>query len=61
MVFCMFAEDVDLLPDKLFKRMLEASLAEPESFVENARRLFKAMAERNGRIIASTPSASRWA
>ena len=50
MVFCMFAEDVDLLPDKLFKRMLEASLEEPDSFVENARRLFKAMAERNGRL-----------
>ena len=30
MVFCMFAEDVDLLPDKLFKRMLEASLDEPD-------------------------------
>lgn len=25
MVFCMFAEDVDLLPDKMFRRMLEAS------------------------------------
>ena len=50
LVFCMFAEDVDLLPDKLFKRMLEASLEEPDSFLENASKLFKAMAERNGRL-----------
>jgi hypothetical protein len=50
LVFCMFAEDVDLLPDRLFKRMLEASLEEPDSFVRNCRDLFKAMAERNGRL-----------
>lgn len=50
LVFCMFAEDVDLLPDKLFKRMLEASLEEPDSFVRNCRDLFRAMAERNGRL-----------
>ena len=50
MVFCMFAEDVDLLPDKLFKRMLEASLGDPGSFVDNAKRLFAAMAKPNGKI-----------
>jgi type II restriction/modification system DNA methylase subunit YeeA len=50
MVFCMFAEDVDLLPDKLFKRMLEASLDEPDSFVANAKKLFQAMANQNGRL-----------
>jgi hypothetical protein len=50
MVFCMFAEDVDLLPDRLFKRMLEASLDEPESFAENAQKLFAAMAKQGGRI-----------
>ncbi len=50
MVFCMFAEDVDLLPDKLFKRMLEASADDPDSFVENAQKLFKAMAQPNGRL-----------
>ncbi len=50
MVFCMFAEDVDLLPDKLFTRMLEASASDPDSFVENAQKLFMAMAKPNGRI-----------
>ena len=50
MVFCMFAEDVDLLPDKLFKRMLEASVDEPENFVANAKKLFLAMANQNGRL-----------
>jgi hypothetical protein len=50
LVFCMFAEDVDLLPKKLFKKMLEASLADPDSFVQNCRDLFRAMAERNGRL-----------
>ena len=49
MVFCMFAEDVDLLPDKLFKRMLE-ELEEPDSLVTNAQKLFAAMAKQNGRL-----------
>ena len=31
-VFCMFAEDVDLLPNKMFKRMLEHTIARPEEF-----------------------------
>ncbi len=50
MVFCMFAEDVDLLPDKLFKRMLLASEGEPESFADNARKLFAAMAKKGGKV-----------
>ena len=50
MVFCMFAEDVELLPDKLFKRMLEASLGDPGSFLDNAQKLFNAMAKPNGKI-----------
>lgn len=50
MVFCMFAEDVKLLPDDLFKRMLEASREEPDHFVDNAQKLFAAMAKPNGRL-----------
>jgi len=53
MVFCMFAEDVDLLPDKLFKRMLEVSLDEPEKFTKNAQTLFAAM--RAGGDVGFTP------
>jgi len=43
LVFCMFAEDVGLLPDRLFQKMLEASRAAPEEFEDNARKLFGAM------------------
>ena len=50
MVFCMFAEDVELLPSGMFKRMLQASLRDPASFQANARDLFHAMANRGGRV-----------
>ncbi|MCB1358270.1 MAG: class I SAM-dependent DNA methyltransferase [Maritimibacter sp.] len=43
LVFCMFAEDVGLLPDKMFEKMLGHSLAHPEEFKENAQTLFAAM------------------
>ena len=45
LVFCMFAEDVRLLPDHLFTKMLRASQIRPERFQTNARKLFAAMAE----------------
>jgi type II restriction/modification system DNA methylase subunit YeeA len=43
LVFCMFAEDVDLLPNHMFRRMLEASLRKPAEFETHARQLFAAM------------------
>jgi hypothetical protein len=43
LVFCMFAEDVGLLPEKLFEKMIRASRREPDSFAENAGLLFRAM------------------
>ncbi|WP_406853790.1 DNA methyltransferase [Alsobacter sp. KACC 23698] len=43
LVFCMFAEDVDLLPNKMFRRMLDASLSAPDRFATMARGLFGAM------------------
>jgi len=49
LVFCMFAEDVDLLPAKMFKRMLEHTLARPEEFETMASDLFRAM-KSGGRI-----------
>lgn len=48
LVFCMFAEDVRLLPEKMFEKMVIAS--EPGSFEENCRALFAAMANRGGRV-----------
>ena len=44
LMFCMFAEDVGLLPGHLFTRMLERSRAQPQVFVDNAKMLFGAMA-----------------
>ena len=43
LVFCMFAEDVGLLPDHMFTAMLKASVGKPESFSTNAAILFGAM------------------
>jgi type II restriction/modification system DNA methylase subunit YeeA len=50
LVFCMFAEDVGLLPDHLFTKMLEVSRRDPKGFEENARTLFKAMANKGGKV-----------
>lgn len=49
LVFCMFAEDVDLLPAKMFKRMLEHTLTQPDEFQALASDLFRAM-KAGGRI-----------
>ena len=43
LVFCMFAEDVGLLPASMFTRMLEQARRRPEEFAELARDLFGAM------------------
>ncbi len=49
LVFCMFAEDAGLLPDRLFTRMLEHARRRPDDFTALARDLFGAMA-RGGRV-----------
>lgn len=43
LVFCMFAEDIGLLPDNLFTRMVEGSQDDPGAFQANAQQLFQAM------------------
>ena len=43
LVFCMFAEDVGLLPDRMFTRMLEQARLRPGEFAGMARALFGAM------------------
>ena len=45
LVFCMFAEDVGLLPGNMFSRMLEAARRNPARFPDYASRLFAAMSE----------------
>ena len=49
LVFCMFAEDVGLLPNTMFTRMLEQARQQPEEFAELAQLLFQAMAS-GGRV-----------
>ena len=49
LVFCMFAEDVGLLPNNLFTLMLEQARQQPEEFAAMARDLFAAMAT-GGRV-----------
>ena len=49
MVFCMFAEDIGLLPDNMFTRMLEQARKRPEDFAVLAQDLFGAMST-GGRI-----------
>ncbi|WP_417818246.1 class I SAM-dependent DNA methyltransferase [Tritonibacter scottomollicae] len=43
LVFCMFAEDVELLPNKMFQKMLELSQKDPSEFQPFAKDLFAAM------------------
>jgi len=50
LVFCLFADDVGLLPAGLFERMLDAARKLPSRFQSFASRLFAAMAERGGEI-----------
>jgi len=49
LVFCMFAEDVKLLPDGMFTRMLGQALDNPAEFEDFARELFAAMTK-GGRV-----------
>ena len=49
LVFCMFAEDVGLLPNNLFTLMLEQARQQPEEFAAMARDLFAAMST-GGRV-----------
>ena len=48
LIFCMFAEDVQLLPNDLFTRMLERSKRRPDLFLSFASNLFGAMSKRDG-------------
>ena len=49
LVFCMFADDVGLLPGHMFTRMLEQARRQPAQFADLARDLFEVMAT-GGRI-----------
>lgn len=53
LIFCMFAEDVGLLPHSVFSKLVKASVLHPRTFVANAKSLFAAMA--NGGVAAFEP------
>jgi hypothetical protein len=50
LVFCLFAEDIELLPDRVFADILDEATKRPDDFVQMLRELFRAMANRNGRF-----------
>ena len=50
LVFCMFAEDVNLLPHKMFEKMIKLSRPKPETFADNAKTLFAAMGKKGGKV-----------
>ena len=50
LVFCLFAEDIELLPDRIFADILDEAVKRPDDFVPMLRDLFRAMANRNGRF-----------
>jgi hypothetical protein len=50
LVFCLFAEDIELLPDRIFADILDESVKRPDDFEPMLRELFHAMANRNGRF-----------
>jgi type II restriction/modification system DNA methylase subunit YeeA len=43
LVFCMFAEDIGILPDKVFNHILEAAETQPQKFAGKVKNLFAAM------------------
>jgi methylase of polypeptide subunit release factors len=43
LLFCLFAEDIGLLPDKIFPRLLEQTHRNAKDFAEVLRQLFRAM------------------
>lgn len=50
LIFCMFAEDIDLLPNKMFSRLLEHAKGDPGRFEANASQLFAAMGNKGGAV-----------
>jgi hypothetical protein len=49
-VFCLFAEDIDLLPNRVFAEILEAATQDQDQFAPMLRDLFRAMRKKNGRF-----------
>lgn len=50
LVFCLFAEDIDLLPGRIFADILEESAKSPDGFQPMLRDLFRSMKDKGGRF-----------
>ncbi len=48
LLFCLFSEDIGLLPGKLFSRLVESNLQRPADFIKKLRQLFAAMSGEHG-------------
>ena len=48
LLFCLFSEDIGLLPGKLFSRLVESNLPRPDDFSKKLRQLFAAMSGEHG-------------
>ncbi len=55
LLFCLFAEDVGLLPEKLFTKLAERTRRDPERFTRYATELFRAMAEGGDFLLEDIP------
>ncbi|TAK24000.1 MAG: class I SAM-dependent DNA methyltransferase [Chloroflexota bacterium] len=44
LLFCLFAEDIGLLPDRLFTRLVHGTIGRPSDFTAQVRELFRRMA-----------------
>ncbi|WP_316975813.1 class I SAM-dependent DNA methyltransferase [Shumkonia mesophila] len=50
LVFCLFVEDIDLLPGRVFADILEESAKSPDGFQPMLRELFRSMKDKGGRF-----------
>lgn len=48
LLFCLFSEDIGLLPDRLFTRLVESNRQRPAEFTKKLSQLFNAMAGQHG-------------
>jgi type II restriction/modification system DNA methylase subunit YeeA len=48
LLFCLFSEDIGLLPGKVFSELVESTGQRPAEFIKRLRQLFSAMAGENG-------------
>ena len=53
LVFCLFAEDIELLPNRIFADILDEANKRPDDFAPMIGDLFRAMANRNSRFGAA--------